>query len=194
VTEGPPAPGDSRPRTLARPPGERYGPAPASGGPAGAAAGVGTGTARPALVRASLFGLLTALGIAVLFAIVVGILDLGIGLVALAVIGGWSVGFVTRAGAWPGGIGYGAAPVRLLAMAFAFGAWLAGYFGAYLLSLLLRPDSSLTFGERLAQTSFLDWLSPQLSVLQVLEIGLIVLFALFSSRSASSADAGVREA
>lgn len=183
VTEGRPAPGDSRPRTLAHPPGDRYAPGGTAGGPARPVAAAGGIPARPNLARAALFGVSSAVGIGVLFAILVGILDLGVGLIALAALGGWCIGFATRAGAWPSSIGLPAAPVRVLAIVFALGAWLSGYFGAYLLSLLLRPDSSLTFSERLAQSSFLDWLSPQFGAPQILEILLIAGVALFSSRS-----------
>jgi hypothetical protein len=122
--------------------------------------------------------------VAALFAIIVGILDAGVGLFALAAVGGWAIGFATRRGAWShlGAIGPGS--VRPIAVSLALAAWVAGYVGAYLLSLLLRPDSSLTFGERLSQTSFLDWLAPQFGILQVLEIVLIVVFAAFGARPA----------
>jgi hypothetical protein len=180
VTDGRPAPGDLPPRTLAHPPGDRYAPARSATPAAGA-------IERPKLRRGAFFGLLAALGIAVLFAVLVGILDLGVGLLALAAAGGWIIGFATRTGAWPAGIPLPAARVRSLAIVLALVAWVAGYFGAYLVSLLLRPDSSLTFAQRLAQSSFPDWLAPQFSALQVIEILLISGFAWFSSRPGAQA-------
>ena len=142
--------------------------------------------AQPSLVRAALFGLPTAVGIGALFAFLIGVLDLDVGLLVPAAFGGWLVGVATRAGAWPAGRALPSRAVRGLAVALAAFAWLAGQFGAYVLSLVLRPDSSLTFDQRVAQSSFLDWLSPQLSLLQVLELLLLCGIAWYSSRSTSS--------
>lgn len=128
-----------------------------------------------------MFGLPVALGVALLFAILIGILDLGFGLIALAAIGGWGIGSAVRAGARRTGEAGGAPGVRLLAAALALLAWLGGYFGAYLLSLLLRPDSSLAFGERLSQSPFPDWLGPQFGPLQVVELLLLMSIAWYRS-------------
>jgi hypothetical protein len=145
---------------------------------------------RPDLVRASFFGFLAALGIGALFAILVGILDLGVGLLAFAAVGGWTIGFAARSGAWPNAVALPSAAVRGLAVAFAVGAWLAGHLGAYLLALLLRPDSSLTFGQRVAQSPFLDWLSPQFGLLQIFELLLLCGIAWYGSRPGSGASSG----
>jgi hypothetical protein len=192
MTDGRPAPGETQPRTLARPPGERY------GGPtmrADAAAPLGAAQpvaaqpllAQRSLVRAALFGLPTAVGIGALFAFLIGVLDLDVGLLVPAAFGGWVVGVSTRAGAWPAGRALPSRAVRGLAIALAAFAWLGGQFGAYVLSLVLRPDSSLTLDQRVAQSSFLDWLSPQLSLLQVLELLLLCGIAWYSSRPTSDA-------
>jgi hypothetical protein len=136
------------------------------------------------VARALAFVLVAAAAVAALIAFLVAILDFGVGLIGLAAIGGWAIGAAARAGA--GGATRGAS-VRAAAIAGALGAWVAGYFGAYVLSLLLRPASSLTFGERLAQSPFLDWLSPQFSLLQIVELVLIVGFAWFASRPRAEA-------
>lgn len=182
MTDGGPAPGETRPRTLTRPPGERYAATPAGGGPASVVKRART-QARPNLMRAGLFGLTATLVIAMLSALLVAILDLGVGLLALAAVGGWLIGATTRVGAWSTAVSLPSWPVRGVAIAFGGLAWVAGLYGAYLLSLLIRPDSSLTFGERLAQSSFGDWLAPQFGVLQILELLLFVGIAWYSARS-----------
>lgn len=186
VTDGRPGPGETRPRALARPPGERYGGGAMRDGAAAPLRATQRAVTRPSLVRAALFGLLTAVGIGAVLAVLIGILDLDIGLLAPAAFGGWAIGIATRAGAWPNVVALPSRPVRGLAIAFAAFAGLAGHFGAYVVSLMLRPDSSLTFDQRVAQSSFLDWLSPQLSLLQVLELLLLCGIAWYSSRSTSS--------
>jgi hypothetical protein len=140
----------------------------------------------PDVARALGFGLAAALGVGFLFAVIVGILDVGLGLIALSAVGGWAIGTAVYRGAWKG---RGAVPQRIVpavAAGLALFAWIAGHFGAYLFSLLLRPGSSLTFMERLGQASFGDWLAPQLGVAQVIEILLLVGAALFAARARSS--------
>ena len=139
--------------------------------------------ARPNLVRATLYGVAAALAVAVLIALLVGILDVDVGLLPIAAVGGWAIGTVTRAGAWPTARARPSAAVRAFAIACSVGAWVAGYYGAYLVSLFIRQDSALTFGQRLAQSSFPDWLSPQFGPLHIVELLLFAGIAWYSSRS-----------
>lgn len=141
---------------------------------------------RPNLARALAFGLAAAVGVGLLFAIIVGILDQGLGLIALSLLGGFAVGTAVHRGAWAGRRQVPRRAVPAIAAGLALVAWLAGHFGAYLFSLLLRPDSSLTFAQRLAQSSFGDWLAPQLGALQFIEILLLMGVALYSARWRSS--------
>jgi hypothetical protein len=124
-----------------------------------------------------------AIAVGLLFAIIVGILDVGLGLIALSVVGGWAIGAAVHRGAWSGRRQVAGRGVPAVAALLALLAWIAGYFGAYLLALLLRPDSSLTFGERLAQQSFGDWLAPQLGPTQFIEILFLTGIAWYSARS-----------
>jgi hypothetical protein len=179
VTEGRPAPGDSRPRTLERPPGERYARPTGTGG----AAGVAPSDRRPNLLVGAARGVLAGLAVALVIAVIVGVLDLGLGLLAVAALGGWLIGTAARSGSWSHRAPGPQASVQVLALALAIATWLGGEVGAYLFSLLLRPDSALTFGDRLRQSPFLEWLGPQLGIREILEVLLICGVAWYASRS-----------
>jgi hypothetical protein len=111
-----------------------------------------------ALLQATVAALLSAAAWAVLR----GILELGVtGLAALA-LGGWIMGSVLR----------GARSPRLLAAAWAASAWLLGLILSWLLAMALLPGSTKSFAERLAGTPFVDWLAPKFGALEL--AGLVV--------------------
>lgn len=95
-----------------------------------------------------------------------GILELSVGLLVVAGLGGWAIGVLVRSrDAHP-----------LLAVALAAIAWLLGLVLSWLLALAILPGSSRTFFERVQATPFLDWMSPQFGFVEVL--GLIVYVSL----------------
>jgi hypothetical protein len=178
VTDGRPTPGETSRRLLDRPPGDRYR-RPTTGADLPL-------PERPNLQRALALGLAAAVGVGFLFAVIVGILDVGLGLLALSALGGFGIGAAVHRGAWTGRREVPGRGVPAVAALLALFAWLGGHFGAYLFSLLLRPDSSLSFAERMAQSSFGDWLAPQLGVAQAIEIVLLVSLAAYAARARSS--------
>ncbi len=126
------------------------------------------GEGRPGVPRRSRAGaLLLALGAALLvaaaWALLRGILELGAGLLALAAVGGWAIGAALRTG-WPSAI---------LAALMGAAAWLLGLVLTWLVAMALLPASSRTLPERIAATPFIDWLSPQFELLEV--VGLLLL-------------------
>jgi hypothetical protein len=101
-----------------------------------------------------------------------GILELGVGLLAVAVLGGWSIGAVVR-------------PIRrapLIAIAFSVLAWLGGLVGTWLIAMALLQASSRTFIERLGATPFVDWLSPQFGLLEIISLLLFMGSAAYGAR------------
>ena len=60
--------------------------------------------------------------------------------------------------------------------------------GAWLVAMTILPGSSRTFTERLAATPFLDWLSPQVGIADLLSLLLFVVFGAIGARSASTRD------
>lgn len=126
---------------------------------------------------------MAVVAVALVYALLRSVLDLTSGLIAVAAGGGWVIGAGVRAGAW-GGMAHRASGVPVaLAMVLGSVAWVASLLGAWLMAMAILPGSSRSFPERLSATPFLDWLSPQLDVLDLLDLGLLVLLAWVGSRS-----------
>ena len=167
-----PAPGEVRPRTLERPPGDRYLLPEILDPP----------TQHPDMPRAAVLGSAAAVLTAALAAAFNAGLNLLLGVVIVAALGGWLIGRAVRQGAWSGRAHVPSRGPVVLAVLLALGTWLAGEIGAYLLSLALLPDSVRSFAERIASLSFLDWLSPQFGPLEIFSLFLVAGLAWFSSR------------
>ena len=135
------------------------------------------------MARSGVFGIAAGLLTAAAFAVVSGDLDLSIALLLVSVVGGFLIGRAAARGAWSGLAHAPSRRVVALAVAIAVLTWLAGEVGAYVVALALRPDSSLSLGDRMAQISFLDWLGPQFGPREILELFLLGGFAWFASRS-----------
>jgi hypothetical protein len=118
--------------------------------------------------RSSVGAIVLALGLAVLtalgWALLRGILELTIGLLAVAGFGGWAIGAALRI----------APRARLLAAAIAAGTWVAGLVSTWLVAMAILPGSSRTFFERVEHTPFVDWLSPQFGLLELAGLLLLV--------------------
>ncbi len=134
------------------------------------------------MARALGYGLGAAILTGLGFAVVGGVLDLPVALPVIAGFGGLFIGFSVRRGAWSGARHVPSRSVVLAAICLALLAWLGGEFGAYLFALLLRPDSALTFAERLAGESFMDWLGPQFGPLEIIELFLLGGIARYAAR------------
>ena len=102
---------------------------------------------------------------AVTWALLHKILELGVGMLAVAVLGGWGIGATLR----------GARASSVLAAALAASAWLLGLVFSWMVALAILQSSSRTFLERLQNTAFLDWIAPQFGLLEI--VGLIVYVA-----------------
>jgi hypothetical protein len=89
-----------------------------------------------------------------------GILEIGIGLVPIALLGGWLIGTILRS----------VSHALPLAMTMAALAWLGGLLCTWLLAMAILPGSSRSFLERLEGTPFLDWLSPQFGIIEVVAL------------------------
>jgi hypothetical protein len=133
------------------------------------------------LTTATLLALAIALLTALTWALLRGILELGPGLLALAAIAGWGIGKLI-------GEAQGRA---LLAVGIATLAWVLGLMGTWLVSMAILPGSSRTFLERLEATPFLEWMSPQLGVLEVAGLILLMASAAYGARRPPARQAGV---
>jgi len=140
------------------------------------------------MARGVALGLVATVIVAVLSAVLRGILDLSGGIIAIAVTGGWVIGAAVRQGAWTG------EPHRASTAPVLWGAvlgaccWAAGLVGAWLVAMAILPGSSRTLPDRLAATPFLDWLTPQLGLADLLSLLLFVGFGWFGARSPATRD------
>jgi hypothetical protein len=138
---------------------------------------------RPAMGRALAWGLAAAAGTAILLGIVHAVLSNAFGQLAVPILGGWLVGWAVRCGAWRGRLHRPSSAPVALAAGLGVATWAAGLLCAWLLSQAILPGSTRSFPDRLAATPFLDWLAPQLSVLDGVRLLLLVVAAAFGARS-----------
>jgi len=170
--EGKPAPGEVRPEaTLDRSPAERY--------------RTRTATTVPAPLdrfRAVAAGAVASAVVALVMGMLSAIFDVELGSLAVAAVGGWAIGIAVVWGAV--GFGDGRRPASLGMLAATLGAltWLAASLVDYLVSLAILPGSTRPFGERIAAQPFIDYLGQQLSVVDALQIALLVIVAWRSAR------------
>lgn len=113
-----------------------------------------------------------ALVAALAWALLRSVLELGIGLLAVAALGGWIVGATLKQ----------MHNAALLAVGIAAGGWFVGLLLTWLVSMAILPGSSRTFLGRVEGTPFLDWLSPQFGLLEVAALVVWVGAAAYATR------------
>jgi hypothetical protein len=107
------------------------------------------------------------------WAVLRGILELGVTALAAAAIGGWVMGNLLRGSRAP----------RILAAAWAAMAWLVGLILSWTLAMAFLPGSTRSLPERLANTPFVDWLAPQFGPLEIAGLVIGVGAAVYAARS-----------
>jgi hypothetical protein len=164
-------PGDVRPaqRRLDRPPGERY-------------AAEKPGVATPSLGRAAAWGGLAAALVALAWGALSGFLGLDLGLLVLAVFGGWLIGSAVLHGARVGRPARPETRFRVLAVLLAALTWPAAQAVAWVMTRVTLPASSLDLARRLAATSYGDYVANTFSPISLLAIGILVLAAWLTAR------------
>lgn len=155
-------------------PGDRR-PVDASGQAAGRSGGRrGPPAPPPPRARAIVAAVGVALVAAAAWALLRGILELGPGLLAVAGLGGWGIAAILRR-AVP------AVPVGL-PIALAVASWLLALVGTWLVSLAILPASTRTLLERIEATPFLEWMGPQLGLLEIAGLALFAGAAAYGMR------------
>jgi len=108
------------------------------------------------------------------------ILDVTLGLLVVAVVGGWAIGVAVVRATWRS-TEHPAVGTRVIGVACGVLAWLGGRLVDWLVSLAILPGSTLSIGERLVNSPFIVWLTPQLSLI---DGGQLLLLAALAWRSA----------
>lgn len=118
-------------------------------------------------------GLAAAVAVGLAWAGLSVVLDVHLGLLVVAAVGGWIVGAaVARAalGAWP------------IAVASAGLAWLIGAALSYLLSQLLLPQAVTPLAERLSLAGLLDYTTQTFDLVQAVALAILLVEAWRSAR------------
>jgi hypothetical protein len=153
-------------------PGERRPPGTAPRAVAARGAGGRWERLRPTSLGVALVETLgVALLAALLWALLLGILELSVGLLAVALLGGWSIGAVLRQGRRS----------PLLAGSIGALAWALSLVLTWLLAMAILPGSSRTLAERIEATPFLEWLTPQFGLLEIAGLVLFVAGAAYAA-------------
>jgi hypothetical protein len=173
-----PEPGDTRPRTLAAPPGDRYQPVEIVPPEV---------VEHPDRLRSIALGLASVVPFAIGYGLLRSVLDLSVGTLALSALGGWLIGYAVQWGAWSGRPHRPSGWTAPVAVGIAFLAWVAGLVASWLVALWVLPGSTRTFEERLMDQPLLDWLGPQLGVLELVQLVLLAGVAWVAARSGEPA-------
>lgn len=139
--------------------------------------------------RALLLGIGVGVTVALAAAVLRSVLDVTVGLVAVAAVGGWLVGAAVRRGAWAGMAHRRAALPEVLGLVLGALTWLVALVLAWVVSMVILPGSDRTLLERLMATPFLDWLGPQLGLADLLCLTLAAVFGWLGARSAPTTTA-----
>lgn len=131
-------------------------------------------------------GIGAALLVAIAGGLLRSVLDVTVGLLALAVAGGWVVGAAVRRGAW-GGLAHRASVApEVLGLVLGAVTWVLVLVVAWVVAMAILPGSERTLLDRLAATPLLDWLAPQLGPADVLSLVLAAGLGWFGARSSAS--------
>ena len=127
-------------------------------------------------------GALAAIAVAVVYGLLWTVIQLHLGLIAVAVMGGWLIGGAVARGAWAKERHF--ADRRLRAMAAVFGglAWLGGAAVGYLLGQVLLPQATTSVSERLSFAGFADYLVGVYDLVHGIALATLVYFSWRSAR------------
>lgn len=143
-----------------------------------------TPPATPHTGRAYKLGLLAAIGVAIVYALLAKVLGLTFGLVAVGFFGGMLIGSAVTWGAWRGQPRNPDRRLRVAAIVNALVGWLLGVILAYVVSQVLLPQASTPLVERLAPGRFLDYFLGLDLVIGVVHVVSLVAMAFMAWRGA----------
>jgi hypothetical protein len=113
----------------------------------------------------------------VIWAILLGLAILTLGLIAVAVLAGLAIGAAVRRGAWSGAAHAPSGQLGIIASILAAAAWLGGTYGGYVASLLLIPGSQVDLAQRMANVPFSQFIGEQQGPFVVLQMIVLVVLA-----------------
>lgn len=127
------------------------------------------------------FGALAALGVSVVYGLLWAI-ELHLGLIAVAVMGGWVIGGAVSHGAWRGALHMPSRRLRLLAAVLGAVAWLGGAFVSYFVNQLVLPQAQTPLLERLSFGGFAEYLTGVYDIVHGIALATLAFFSWRSAR------------
>lgn len=109
-----------------------------------------------------------------------------VGLLVVAAAGGWAVGASVRRGAWAGMRHRPSAAPEVMGLLLGAATWVVALVMGWLVAMAILPASARSFGDRLAGTPFLDWLAPQLGLVDLLCLALAAVLGWMGARSGAT--------
>jgi hypothetical protein len=128
------------------------------------------------------FAALATIGVAVVYGLLWSVIQLHLGLIAVAVMGGWIIGGAVARGAWRKERHF--PDIRLRAMAAAFGllAWIGGAAVGYVLGQVLLPEAVTPVTARISFGGFADYLVGVYDLVHGIALATLVYFSWRSAR------------
>jgi hypothetical protein len=133
--------------------------------------------ASPNIGKSVLFGVVAALGVALVYGVVAEVFDLSLGLIVVGILGGWAIGWAVAQGAWQGRFHLVVPRVRLIAALIGVFSWVAGTLVGYVCGQILLPAASTPVLQRLSVAGFAEYLSSSLISPSILGLAALALVA-----------------
>lgn len=127
------------------------------------------------------FGALAAIGVSIVYGLLWA-MELHLGLIAVAVMGGWVVGGAVSHGAWRGGLHMPSRRLQLLAAVLGTASWLGGALVSYFVNQLVLPAAQTPLLERLSFGGFAEYLTGVYDIVHGIALATLAFFSWRSAR------------
>jgi hypothetical protein len=127
-------------------------------------------------------GALAAIALAVVYGVLWTVFELELGLVAVAVMGGWLVGGAVSRGAWRGEQHLPDRRLRLLAAVLGASAWLGAAAFGYVAGQVFLPQSTQPLLDRLSFAGFAEYIAGVYNLVHGIALATLAFFSWRSAR------------
>lgn len=133
--------------------------------------------------RGVAFGLAAAVAVAITYGILAGAIELTLGLIVVALVGGWVVGNAVAYGTWRGAVHDRNPSLQRLAVVLSIAAWVGALSVAYVISQALFPQATTPLSGRLSVAGFFDYVTG-LDIVRFIHLIALAAMALIAWRGA----------
>jgi hypothetical protein len=127
-------------------------------------------------------GALAAIGLAVVYGVLWTVFQLELGLIAVAVMGGWVIGGAVSRGAWQGENHLPDLRLRLLAALLGASAWLGAAAFGYIAGQIFLPQSAQPLLDRLSFAGFAEYIAGVYNLVHGIALATLAFFSWRSAR------------